>query len=222
MSSVESQATADLFYEVVSESSSGAEVAAGAKRRAEELRTMQDQTTSQVSWVFQDVSAVADTLEEKGSQVGSIIGSRATEEIPGSVAGYAYQGQQGSTVIDVTAALRPGSTQVIDVSQLQDTVTHERRHEVQSAAWNAQVVDIGNGRVLTRTEVSEADAMLQQQTITWVSGEYKGIYAKVLSIASQSEIADTAMTGDLVGLGDKILEKSGQSPMQEGEAVSVR
>lgn len=233
MGSTETQIAGDIFQDIVAERHSGTEIAADARETAEDLRAVQAEMIAQTRVIlgpqahaegaehmFQqwNLDAAADILEDTGKKVGEIVGSTATKEMEGNVAGYAYQGQEGSTVIDVSAAMHPeaGGTQVIDAGMLQDTVDHEGEHENQAAMWNAQTVSIGNGQELTRTQVSEVGAMSVQQSIDWVSDDYKQMYSFVVGLGVSPEQArEAARTGDLVSLGREVRESRGAVEMQQ-------
>lgn len=212
-----------MLENIIEDSNSGREIADRARGVAHDIREGQEASEAQLRDLFSqqditgpeavevfDLRPAADTLEEKGAQIGDIVGNRATEEIDGNVAGYAEQGKEGSTVIDVTAAMQPDAQghHTIDVQMLQDVVDHEGEHEKQAQKWNAEVVDVGNGQSLDRIQISEVGAMSVQSSLAWVSADYKQMYAYVTSLGISAEEARTAARdGDLLGLAEEIREE---------------
>ena len=203
-----------LLEDILDEGSTGKEIAEAVAERAEELRELQDTVATQLQdvlgqephgAVLPELMEQIETLEAQGETIGDIVGDKQTDDLEDGTAGIAYQGQEGSSVIDVGAAIGVDGT--IDEEMLRDGVDHEGEHEKQSAEWNADVVDIGNGQTLTRHEVSETGAMSVQQSIDWVSGDYKRIYGKVTWLISAEEAKEVARSGDLLGLGQKIRSK---------------
>ena len=156
-----------------------------------------------------NLTAVADTMEQTGEDIRKIVVNKKAEVLKGNIAGQAYQGEEGSSVIDVTAAVRPSDTSVIDTEMLDDTVKHELEHEKQAAEWNTQSIDVGAHQSLTRKDISETAAMSVQSTLENVSDEYKEIYARVTSVIDVDQAVETARSGDLEALGDEIREDRG-------------
>lgn len=222
MTSLEYAATADIIDDAVEQGGTGTEIAERARESARDIRELQQELAYQFdvtlsgqsspeAWMS-DLEAIADTVEETGGKIGDVVGSRMTDEIGGNVAGYAYQGKKGSTVIDVTAAMRPDATgrTTMNVHMLQDVVDHEGEHEKQAAVWNAEEVDIGNGQTLDRTRVSEVGAMSVQSSIAWVSADYREMYSFVTGLGvSAEEARAAAREGDLAGLGEEIRAQRG-------------
>lgn len=160
---------------------------------------------------------VAQSVSTTADDIRSVVGGMKTGVLEGGTAGQAYQGQAGSTVIDVTSAMHgaeDGSV-IVDTTMLDDVKKHELRHEVQAGAWTATTVDIG-GETLSRMEVSEFDAMKEQTTIAFVSADYKAIFRKVAGLGVEAEVRKVAAeTGDLAQLGRTIREKRGAASAED-------
>lgn len=213
MASIETTPSAKL-EDILEEGDTGTEIADKAAERAEALRELQDTVSGQLEdvlgepqeEVLPELTEQIEILEEQGEVIGDIVGDKHTDDLEDGIAGIAYQGQEGSSVIDIRSAM--GEDGTIQQEMLQDVVNHEGEHEVQAAAWNADVVDIGNGETLTRHEISETGAMSVQQSIDWVSSDYQAIYAKVTGLVTAEQAREAARSGDLLGLGQKIRSKN--------------
>ena len=206
----------ELLRDVIDRSHSGTEIQREAEKVAHNLREGNEEVRNYVQTVFAeqqgkplviDTQSVAEQLEEAGENVDEILGSIKTEKLEPGVAGQANQGMEGSSVINVHAALQEGDIQVIDTKMLKDVKYHEIEHENQAEEWNAEEVDIGQGETLTRHQVSEMGAMSVQSNIEWVSADYHDIYEYVASMTSAEQARETARSGDLVDLGRQIREE---------------
>lgn len=223
MQSFEQTASADIIEDAVEEGGTGTAVMRRAEQSAREIREIQEQLVHQCDVTLGDAAAsveppidfiaIADMVEEAGDKIGAIVGAARTEEIDGSVVGYAYQGEQGSSVIDVAAAMRPEATSahLIDETMLHDTVEHEGEHEMQAKQWDARAVDVGNGQMLTELQVSEVGAMSVQRSLQWVSADYKAMYRTVVTELgiSPEEARETARRGSLAELGATVRARRG-------------
>jgi len=165
-----------------------------------------------------DWQVTEEIVQATAEDIQSIVGSNEVTTLDAGVAGQALQGVGGSSQIDVSSAVQEGTpgTSVIDTTQLSDVVKHEKKHEVQAANWNADSVEVvvdevGHTVVLTRHAISETDAMLVQSTIANVSYDYRHIHQETTGFLTDVQISETAQTGDLVGLKEKI-EASTQNP----------
>lgn len=200
---------------IVGQERSGNAMERASVRAAEDLRSLETALRGQVDDALvartrEGLTGAADLLEQSGHLVGGIVGATRTEALEGATAGTALQGQMGSSVIDVASAVRRESGQILDPSMLRDIVAHEREHERQASVWNAQVVSIGDGRMLDRETVSEVGAMSVQSSIQWVSADYGRMFHSVTSLGvTPDEALSAARSGDLEGLGQEIRERRG-------------
>ncbi|MCF7844384.1 MAG: hypothetical protein K9M03_00965 [Kiritimatiellales bacterium] len=211
----------DIVYTNAQEGNSGYRVSEGIKRVARGLEDVRRGVHTQAGGVMPesvqefvrspdaistiDVQAVETTLKKTASDIQSLVGGEEVTELEAGVAGQAYQGVVGSSQIDITSSITSDveGGSIVDTTQLDDVVKHEKRHEAQSSSWNAEEVLIEQGGsilTLTRREISEADSMLVQSTLENVSGEYRDIFQTVTGILSNEQIRSVAESGDLAGL----------------------
>ncbi len=147
-----------------------------------------------------NLKAVQDTMEATAKDVEKVLDTTRVGGLEDGVAGQAKLGQEGSSVIDVTSAIDDESeagASAIDIRKLQDVVDHEARHEEHARLWDAQSVDVGADRELTIKDIVETDAMNRQESIEWVSREYKEIHEYTTSILTDEQIEAIAESGDL-------------------------
>jgi hypothetical protein len=176
-----------------------------------------------------DFSGIQSGLRKSAQDVRTIVGGRMQEEFDGNQVGEALQGANGSSKIDVISAAteQNAGESVIDDGQLRNIVLHEHKHERQAAKWNAESVQIvGMSHPLTRTMVSEADAMSVQTTVAMNSAEYQYWFRTVIGLTSSEEVDKTAKSGDLVGLARKMNRRRGdaqkiQCTAEEDNMVSL-
>lgn len=160
-----------------------AESAADAlKKRAENLRAMQEQERAKLGEALVPRDVQIGEMEEAADAFAAVGNVRFDVIEEGNVGGYAHVGREGSAVVDLRKGVRADGT--VDERFLRGVAAHERRHEEQVLGASDDIL--------------ETDAMLAAEkkvpgSINDVSTEYRTIVARTLARYTERQVEDMAM-----------------------------
>jgi len=151
--------------------------------RAEEVRQgLTDATRSEVAIALQHSSPeeqeeVADELDRAAEDLDHVFrGSSLTlKNLDENVAGEA---QLGADVIHIDPKKITGGDRIVDREKAHDILVHEQEHTKQSAQADAEEITI-HGEKFSAREIREKGAMLEQESIKYLSDEYRSIAARL-------------------------------------------